>query len=84
MNVVHVHGNDVEPVPVDQFRIGVAETYDVIVQPTEDRAYTLFAQDMERSGFARGTLAPRPGMQAPIPPMTPRRCAPWPTWACRA
>ena len=69
MDVVHVHGNDVDPVPVDQFRIGVAETYDVIVQPREDRAYTVFAQDMERSGFVRGTLAPRPGMQAAIPPM---------------
>ena len=69
MEVVHVHGNDVHPVPVDQFRIAVAETYDVIVTPTVDRAYTIFAQDMERSGFARGTLAPRPGMQAPIPVM---------------
>ena len=69
MDVVHVHGNDVDPVPVDQFRIGVAETYDVIVQPREDRAYTVFAQDMERSGFVRGTLTPHPGLQAAIPPM---------------
>ena len=69
MSVVHVHGNDVVPVPVDQFRIGVAETYDVIVQPREDRAYTIFAQSLSRSGYVRGTLAPRPGMQAPIPPM---------------
>jgi len=69
MTVVHVHGNDVQPVPVDQFRIGVAETYDVIVEPKEDRAYTIFVQDMERSGYARGTLAPRPGMSAPVPPM---------------
>ena len=69
MNVVHVHGNDVHPVPVDQFRINVAETYDVIVQPREDRAYTVFVQDMERSGHVRGTLAPRAGMQAPVPPM---------------
>ena len=69
MDVVHVHGNDVVPVPVDQFRIGVAETYDVIVQPREDRAYTIFAQSLSRSGYARGTLAPRPGMSAPIPPM---------------
>ncbi len=69
MDVVHVHGNDVVPVPVDQFRIGVAETYDVIVQPREDRAYTIFAQSLSRSGYARGTLAPRAGMSAPIPPM---------------
>ncbi len=69
MDVVHVHGNDVMPVPVDQFRINVAETYDVVVQPREDRAYTIFAQNLTRSGYARGTLATRPGMQAPVPPM---------------
>ena len=68
MTVVHVHGNDVDPVPVDQFRIGVAETYDVLVEPREDRAYTVFAQNLTRSGFSRGTLAPRPGMSAAIPP----------------
>ena len=68
MDVVHVHGNDVVPVPVDQFRINVAETYDVVVQPREDRAYTIFAQNFTRSGHSRGTLAPRPGMQAPVPP----------------
>ena len=68
MNVVHVHGNDVTPVPVDQFRINVAETYDVIVQPRDENAYTIFAQNMTRSGHSRGTLAPRPGMQAPVPP----------------
>ena len=68
MNVVHVHGNDVAPVPVDQFRINVAETYDVIVQPREDKAYTIFAQNMTRSGHSRGTLAPRAGLQAAVPP----------------
>jgi len=68
MDVVHVHGNDVVPVPVDQFRINVAETYDVIVQPREDRAYTIFAQNFTRSGHSRGTLAPRPSMQAAVPP----------------
>ena len=69
MEVVHVHGNDVQPVPVDQLRIGVAETFDVIVRPRDDRAYTIFAQNLTRSGYARGTLAPRPGMSAPVPPM---------------
>ena len=69
MDVVHVHGNDVDRVTVDQLRIGVAETYDVIVTPPEDRAYTLFVQDMESSGFTRGTLAPRPGMEAQVPAM---------------
>jgi CopA family copper-resistance protein len=72
MTVVQADGNDVQPVTVDEFRISVAETYDVIVQPKTDRAYTLFVQPEDRSGYARGTLAPRPGMAAPIPPMDPR------------
>lgn len=67
MTVVHVDGQDVEPVTVDEIRIGVAETYDVIVEPHEDRAYTIFAQAMDRTGFARGTLAPREGMEADVP-----------------
>ncbi|MEE8297367.1 MAG: multicopper oxidase domain-containing protein, partial [Hyphomicrobium sp.] len=58
---------DVEPVTVDEIRIGVAETYDVIVEPQDDRAYTIFAQSMDRTGFARGTLAPRAGMSAEVP-----------------
>jgi FtsP/CotA-like multicopper oxidase with cupredoxin domain len=57
---------------VDEFRIGTAETYDVIVQPREARAYTIFAQAEDRTGFARGTLAPRASMTAAIPPMDPR------------
>ncbi len=66
LTVVQVDGQDVEPVTVDEFRIGPGETYDVIVEPKEE-AYTIFAQSMDRSGFARGTLAPRPGMQAEVP-----------------
>jgi CopA family copper-resistance protein len=72
MSVVQSDGNDLRPVTVDEFRIGVAETYDVIVQPREARAYTIFAQVEDRTGFARGSLAPRPGMTAAIPPMDPR------------
>jgi FtsP/CotA-like multicopper oxidase with cupredoxin domain len=66
MTVVQTDGQDVEPVTVDEIRIGVAETYDVIVEP-KDEAYTIFAQSMDRTGYARGTLAPRTGMQAAIP-----------------
>jgi len=66
MTVVHVDGQDVEPVTVDELRIGPAETYDVIVRP-QDRPYTIFAQSMDRSGYARGTLSPRPGLEAPVP-----------------
>jgi CopA family copper-resistance protein len=72
MTVVQSDGNDLQPVTVDEFRIGTAETYDVIVQPRDARAYTIFAQAEDRTGFARGTLAPRPGMTAAIPPMDPR------------
>ncbi|MHB8766199.1 MAG: copper resistance system multicopper oxidase [Deferrisomatales bacterium] len=67
MTVVQADGQDVEPVTVDELRIAVAETYDVIVEPREDRAYTVFAEAMDRSGFARGTLAPRQGLSAPLP-----------------
>jgi FtsP/CotA-like multicopper oxidase with cupredoxin domain len=71
LTVVAADGQDVEPVTVDELRIGTAEVYDVIVQPG-DAAYTLFAQAMDRSGFASGTLAPRAGMRADIPPLDPR------------
>ena len=67
MTVVQADGNNVQPVNVDEFRIGVAETYDVIVRPKDDQAYTIFAESMGRSGYARATLAPEEGMEAPVP-----------------
>lgn len=67
MVVVQADGNNVQPVKVDEFRIAVAETYDVIVQPKQARTYTVFAESMGRSGYARGTLAPRQGMTAQVP-----------------
>jgi CopA family copper-resistance protein len=72
MTVVQADGNNVEPVPVDEFRIAVAETYDVIVRPTEDKAYAILAESIERSGFARATLATRAGEVGAIPPHRPR------------
>ncbi|KQZ74792.1 copper resistance protein CopA [Rhodanobacter sp. Root561] len=72
MTVIAADGQDVEPVPVDEFRIAVAETYDVIVEPREERAYTVFAQSIDRGGYARGTLAPRAGMTAELPPVDQR------------
>lgn len=66
MRVVQADGQNVQPVEVDEFRIGPGETYDVIVEP-EDRAYTVFAESLDRSGYARGTLAPRPGMSGEVP-----------------
>jgi CopA family copper-resistance protein len=71
MTVVQADGNAVQPVTVDEFRMGPAETYDVIVQPADDSAYTIFAQPLARRGYARGTLAPRIGMSAEIPPLDP-------------
>ena len=67
MDVVQVSGQNVEPVTTDEFRIGTAERYDVIVEPSEDRAYTVFAESLSRSGYARGTLAPEEGMEGPVP-----------------
>lgn len=71
MTVVQADGLNVEPVETDEIQIGVAETYDVIVRP-EDRAYTVFAETIDRSGFARATLAPRAGMSADVPPLRAR------------
>ena len=75
MTVVAADGQNVRPVEVDEFQIGNAETYDVIVQPTEDRAFTLVAEAVDRSGMGRATLAPREGMTAPVPPLRPRPLA---------
>jgi CopA family copper-resistance protein len=72
MIVVQADGQNVEPVPVDEMRIAVAETYDVVVTPREDKAYTLIAEPIDRSGYARATLAPREGMSAALPPLRPR------------
>lgn len=72
MTVVQADGQNVRPVEVDEFRIGNGETYDVIVQPKEAKAYTIFVPTIARIGYARGTLAPEIGMSAPVPPMGPR------------
>jgi len=72
MTVVQADGQNIQPVVVDELRMGVAETYDVIVKPVENRAYSIFAETIDRSGYARGTLAPRPGMSAAIPERRPR------------
>jgi len=73
MTVVQADGNNVRPVPVDEFRIAVAETYDVIVRPTEAKAFSILAESMARTGFARGTLAPEMGMAADLPPNRPKQ-----------
>ncbi|MFV3286909.1 copper resistance system multicopper oxidase [Pseudomonas sp. NY15356] len=72
MTVVAADGQPVEPVSIDEFRIAVAETYDVLVEPTAEQAYTIFAQSMDRTGYARGTLAVQHGLSAAIPALDPR------------
>ncbi|MCA8023591.1 copper resistance system multicopper oxidase [Burkholderia metallica] len=72
MTVVAADGQPVKPVSVDEFRIAVAETYDVIVEPTSEPAYTIFAQSMDRTGYARATLAVREGLSAAVPALDPR------------
>ena len=69
MTVVASDGQNIEPVTVDEFRMGVAETYDVIVEPSADSAYTIFAQSIDRSGYTRGVLTPDPSWIAAIPAM---------------
>ncbi len=72
MTVVAADGLHVQPVSVDEFRIAVAETYDVIIEPDSEQAYTVFAQSMDRTGYARGTLAVQEGLSAPVPSPDPR------------
>jgi CopA family copper-resistance protein len=75
MSVVQADGQNVRPVDVEEFQISVAETFDVVVKPSGDRAYTLVAEAVDRSGMARATLTPREGMSAPVPPLRPRPLA---------
>lgn len=70
LTVVQADGVNVEPVTVDEFRFGPGETYDVLVQPKDD-AYTIYAQAMDRTGYARGTLATHAGLEAPVPALDP-------------
>ena len=72
MTVVQADGLNVAPVETDELQIGVAETYDVVVAPAADRAFTIMAESIDRSGFARGTLAPRAGMAAAVPALRER------------
>ncbi|MFC7694639.1 hypothetical protein ACFQY5_39180 [Paeniroseomonas aquatica] len=73
MTVVQAHGNPVRPIEVDEIRMATAETYDVIVQPREEQAYSVLAESTGRQGFARVVLAPREGMPPePLPPHRPR------------
>jgi CopA family copper-resistance protein len=72
MTVVAADGQYVHPVTVDEFRIATAETFDVIVEPSGQDAFTIFAQDMGRTGHVSGTLAVREGLRAPVPALDPR------------
>ena len=69
MTVVAADGQNIEPVTIDEFRIGVAETYDVVVEPSNDSAYTVFAQSIDRTGYTRGTLTPDIGLTPSVPAM---------------
>ncbi|MDO9519374.1 MAG: copper resistance system multicopper oxidase [Pseudohongiella sp.] len=71
MTVVAADGQNIQPVPVDEFRISVAETYDVIVEPVENGAFTVFAQTSDRTGYARGTLTSDLTLTAEVPAMDP-------------
>jgi CopA family copper-resistance protein len=74
MTVVQADGNNIRPVVVDELRIAVAETYDVIVEPREDRQYQILAETMDRTGWARTRLATR--MEAPVEPLPQHRPRP--------
>ena len=71
MKVVAADGQNIEPVSIDEFRIGVAEIYDVVVEPNADSAYTIFAQSIDRTGYARGILSPHADWAADVPSIDP-------------
>ncbi|KQM23893.1 copper-binding protein [Sphingomonas sp. Leaf11] len=75
MTIVAADGLNVQPVAIDEFQFGPAETYDAIVVPGDLRAYTVVGESIDRSGMARATLAPRVGMAAAVPPLRPRPLA---------
>ncbi len=75
LRVVQADGQNVRPITVDEFQIAVAETYDVVVGPMPDQAFTLVAEAVDRSGMARATLTPREGLSAPVPPLRKRPTA---------
>ena len=72
MRVVAADGQHVHPVSVDEFRISAGETFDVIVEPSGQDAFTIFAQSLDRTGYASGTLAVSHGLSAPVPDLSPR------------
>jgi len=72
MQVVMVDGKAVKPVDIHEFRMSVAETYDVLVRPKKDQPFTIFAESLDRSGYARGTLSPQAGLSAPVPELRER------------
>ncbi len=72
MDVVMADGKAIKPVKVHEFRIGTAETFDVLVRPVQDKPFTIMAESLDRSGYARGTLSPQAGLSAPVPPLRPR------------
>ena len=67
MTVVAADGLNVRPVETDEFQIGVAETYDVIVEPKRARAFPIVAESIDRSGQVVATFAPEPDMRATAP-----------------
>jgi CopA family copper-resistance protein len=67
MTVVQSDGLNVRPIETDEFQMGVAETYDVIVEPIEAKPFAFVAESIDRSGQVVATLAPRPGMRAQAP-----------------
>ncbi len=72
MTTVQADGQNIEPLKIDEFRFAPAETYDVVVTPEENKAYTIAAEPIDRTGFALGTLAPRDGMKGEMPAHRPR------------
>ena len=68
MTVIQADGQDVDEVEVDEFQIGVAETYDVIVSPPAG-SHAIVAEAMDRSGMGIASLTSHKGHIATPPPL---------------
>ncbi len=66
--VIGADGQNIEPTPVEEFQIGVAETYDILVKP-KPGAHTIVAESMDRSGMVTANLTSKPGMRGEVPPL---------------
>jgi FtsP/CotA-like multicopper oxidase with cupredoxin domain len=66
-NVVAADGLDVQPITVNEFRVGMAETYDVIVTIPEVGGYEFAANNIDGTGGVKVNLGNNNSLHSPDP-----------------